>query len=468
MAIPYPDWLPLAQKANKNRSSDVGFRTDQPAVGAPIFQKLTDDLKVTWSLTWLFQRDEDRAFEQWLRSPKYLDNGNQWFSMRINLGGSGLQAQELHFTADGFPIQTSDNNGVITWTGTVISRGVINPDDDYSDIIVELPPIWWSWLDEIVNRDLPEYVLAPVVPDISPINLAMVALDSRVNFTRASAASYVGSNGLIQQAAANQWTLEYLGGVGRTEPEPVSTNVFFYSSDFTRTAVWSGTAVSNSTGGLSPDGVSNSVKLIPLSTGSAARQRGQNFQDNPATGDNYSVSIFAKASGYNFLQFIWSGGATGINGAFINFDLTTGSVYNPSNLTFKITKLSNGWWQCCAVVPVTGNTTGGKVCAFGVVPALNSARSVAWVGDGASGIEVWGAQAEKIAVPTSYIPTQATVVTRPTATATIPANGASAIKITYSSGETTTLSFGGASSIQIPAATKAWGTRYITLIEYLP
>lgn len=55
-----------------------------------------------------------------------------------------------------YPKQTSDNNGVITWSGTVITRGVINYDDDYSDIIVELPPIWWSWLDEIVNRDLPE------------------------------------------------------------------------------------------------------------------------------------------------------------------------------------------------------------------------------------------------------------------------------------------------------------------------
>lgn len=468
MAIPYPDWLPLAQKANKNRSSDVGFRTDQPAVGAPIYQKLTDDLKTTWTLTWLFQRGEDRAFEQWVRSPSYLDNCNQWFSMPINLGGSGVQVQELHFTADGYPKQTSDNDGVITWSGTVITRGVINSDDEYSDIIVELPPVWWSWLDEIVNRDLPEYVLAPVVPDTSPINLAMVTLDGRVNFSRAGAASYVGSNGLIQQAAANQWPLEYLGGAGRAEPEPASTNAFFYSNDFTRTAVWAGTAVSASSGGLSPDGVSNSVKITPLSTTAVARQRGQNFQDTPTTGDNYSVSIFAKAAGYNFLQFIWSGGATGINSAYINFDLTTGSVYNPNNLTFKVIKLSNGWWHCSAVVPVTGNTTGGKVCAFGVVPALNSGRSVAWVGDGVSGVEVWGAQAEKMPVTTSYIPTQATMNTRPAAAASVPANGASAIKITYSTGETTTLPFGGASSIQIPTATKAWGARYITLIEYLP
>lgn len=86
MAIPYPDWLSLPQKANKSRTIDAGFRTDQPAVGAPIFQRLTDDLKTTWSLTWIFTLQEDRAFEQWYRSPRYLDNGNQWFTMLCNLG----------------------------------------------------------------------------------------------------------------------------------------------------------------------------------------------------------------------------------------------------------------------------------------------------------------------------------------------------------------------------------------------
>ncbi|HEJ7996885.1 TPA: hypothetical protein SMI16_002314, partial [Serratia liquefaciens] len=120
MAIPYPDWLSLPQKANKSRTIDAGFRTDQPAVGAPIFQRLTDDLKTTWSLNWIFTLQEDRAFEQWYRSPRYLDNGNQWFGMLCNLGGSGLQMQELHFVAP--PVQTSINGNTTTWTGNVITR----------------------------------------------------------------------------------------------------------------------------------------------------------------------------------------------------------------------------------------------------------------------------------------------------------------------------------------------------------
>ncbi|CAI0728834.1 Uncharacterised protein [Serratia proteamaculans] len=153
MAIPYPDWLPLAQKPNKARSIDSAFRTDQPAVGAPIFQRLTDDLKTTWSLTWIFTLAQDRAFEQWYRSPRYLDNGNQWFTMLCNLGGAGLQLQDLHFVAP--PVQTSINGNTTTWTGNVITRKVYNPDDEFSDVIVDLDPRWAGWLDEVVTVILP-------------------------------------------------------------------------------------------------------------------------------------------------------------------------------------------------------------------------------------------------------------------------------------------------------------------------
>jgi hypothetical protein len=158
LIIDYPEWLPLAQKASKNMTFDTGFQTDQPAVGPAIFENVTDDLKVTWSLTWIFTLAEDRAFQQWLRSPNYLRGGLYCFRMPINLGGSCLQVQVLHFTKDGFPVQTNISGGVVTWTGTVIANHLYNADDKFDDIIVELPPPWDSWLDIVVtgypdNRD---------------------------------------------------------------------------------------------------------------------------------------------------------------------------------------------------------------------------------------------------------------------------------------------------------------------------
>lgn len=155
MAIAYPSWLPLAQRASKNMTTQTPFRSDQPAVGAPIFQKLTTDVAVTWSLTWVFTLEQDRAFMQWLRSPKYLNKCNEWFTMDVDLGGSGRQNQTLHFTD--YPVQTSINGGVVTWTGNVIAKRLSNSDDGSDDIIVEYPPNQRLWLDEIVNRDWPEY-----------------------------------------------------------------------------------------------------------------------------------------------------------------------------------------------------------------------------------------------------------------------------------------------------------------------
>ncbi|CNJ00638.1 hypothetical protein [Yersinia hibernica] len=152
MIVDYPDWFPLAQKANKNQVTDTGFRTDQPQVGAPIFQKLTDDLKTTWSVTWILTIEQNRAFTQWLRSPNYLDGCNRWFRMPINLGGVEVQMQELHFTA--YP-QMNMNGNIITWTGNVITRGMFNSDDEFDDILIELPAPWGSWLDIIVTETLP-------------------------------------------------------------------------------------------------------------------------------------------------------------------------------------------------------------------------------------------------------------------------------------------------------------------------
>lgn len=153
--IKYPDWLPLAQRASKNLTQQTPFRSDQPAVGAPIFQKLTTDIAATWSLTWVFTLAEERAFIQWLRSPSYLNKANNWFTMMIDLGGSGLQEQTLHFTD--YPVQTSIDGGVVTWTGNVIAKKLNNTMDEFDDVLVELDYRWFRWLDEVVNRDLPEY-----------------------------------------------------------------------------------------------------------------------------------------------------------------------------------------------------------------------------------------------------------------------------------------------------------------------
>lgn len=157
MAIAYPEWLPLAQRASKSRTHQAGYRADQPAIGAPIFQPLTTDIAVTWRVSWILTLEQERAFWQWIRSPKYLNSGQEYFTMPIDLGGSGVHVQELHFTQDGLPVQTSINGGVVTWTGTVIASELNNPDDEFDEILVELSPEWFDILDIVINVTLPEH-----------------------------------------------------------------------------------------------------------------------------------------------------------------------------------------------------------------------------------------------------------------------------------------------------------------------
>ncbi|MDK3108278.1 hypothetical protein QPK80_07230 [Providencia rettgeri] len=151
--IDYPRGMPLPIRADKNMTIDTGFRTDQPQVGAPIFQPLTDDLKTVWSVRWVLRREQERRFAQWLRSPNYLDNGKRWFRMEIDLGGSGLQEQIVHFVQ--MPVQTSIVAGVVTWMGSIICRKLNNTDDEFGDLIVELLPEEWGLLDIVVTERLP-------------------------------------------------------------------------------------------------------------------------------------------------------------------------------------------------------------------------------------------------------------------------------------------------------------------------
>ncbi|WP_428984872.1 phage head spike fiber domain-containing protein [Rahnella bonaserana] len=291
----------------------------------------------------------------------------------------------------------------------------------------------------------------------------MVSLDSRVNFTRAGAASYVGSNGLIQQAAANQWPLEYLGGVGRSEPESASTNMTPYSDQFDMWTKSQMTVFPNSA--AAPDGSNHADHIVP-NTALVTHPVYRSVIPQPST--TYTFSVFLKAGAYSFanVQVVQASNLVSVNNVLVNISL--GTIISATDITkASIVNVGNGWYRVSTTVTTAGTITGSGDIRPAIYPQATQSNPT-FAGDGVSGIYLWGAQFELGARVSSPIATLTATVDRPQEIATIPAKGASAIKITYSSGETTTLLFGGAPSIQIPAATKAWGTRYITLIEYLP
>lgn len=451
--IKYPDWLPLAQRASKNMTQQTPFRSDQPAVGAPIFQKLTTDIAATWSLTWKFTLEEERAFIQWLRSPSYLNKCNNWFTMMIDLGGSGLQEQTLHFTD--YPVQTSIDGGVVTWTGNVIAKKLNNTMDEFDDVLVELDYRWYSWLDEVVNRDLPQIYMTPILH--MPINMLSSTLDSRIIYDGPQV-YYINRNGNLVQSATNEWPLTFIDGVavGRVPPEPASSNILIKSSKLSDTS-WSKTSTTVSD---AVDGILNgsTFSLVPTTTNGNHTVQ-QSVSSAFADGDVYTLSYVAKAYGYNYARLRAADDEGFIAECAAN--LSTGTIYAGGSGS-DITELGDGWYRFTETVVIR---TGGASSLLLASWVYNNSAVASFAGDGVSGILACAMQIEKSPFATSPIVTDASPSARQTATAKVAMNGATSIDITYSDGTVVNVpSVDGYATI--PQADSAWGSKYITTIKF--
>lgn len=454
--IKYPDWLPLAQRASKNLTQQTPFRSDQPAVGAPIFQKLTTDIAATWSLTWKFTLAEERAFIQWLRSASYLNKCNNWFTMMIDLGGSGLQEQTLHFTD--YPVQTSIDGGVVTWTGNVIAKKLNNTMDEFDDVLVELDYRWYSWLDEVVNRELPQVYMTPILH--MPINMLSSTLDSRIVYDGPQV-YYINRNGNLVQSAVDEWPLTFIDGVavGRVPPEVGGLNLLKMSEDLSD-PVWAKTRTTVTYGGTQdPTGGTGASKLVPTTT-TGTHNVLQTITPEASTA--YTYSVFVKANGYNnaIVQIGIFASQVASNPVYV--DLSTGVITSANDYSrCGVIAVGDGWFRVWVRVITNSSPTSINASVW----ATDAANNTSFPGDGVSAISVFGAQMEKSTNSSSYIKTEENLITRPAASAKVVMNGATSINITYSDGTVVNVP-----SVDdyatIPQADSAWGSKYITTIKF--
>lgn len=454
--IKYPDWLPLAQRASKNLTQQTPFRSDQPAVGAPIFQKLTTDIAATWSLTWVFTLAEERAFIQWLRSPSYLNKCNNWFTMMIDLGGSGLQEQTLHFTD--YPVQTSIDGGVVTWTGNVIAKKLNNTMDEFDDVLVELDYRWYSWLDEVVNRELPQVYMTPILH--MPINMLSSTLDSRIVYDGPQV-YYISRNGNLVQSATNEWPLTFIDGVavGRVPPEVGGLNLLKMSEDLSD-PVWAKTRTTVTYGGTQdPTGGTGASKLVPTTTTGT-----HNVLQliTPEASTAYTYSVFVKANGYNNALVQIGVFASQVASNPVYVDLSTGVITSANDYSrCGIIAVGDGWFRVWVRVITNSSPTSINASVW----ASDAANNTSFPGDGVSAISVFGAQMEKSTNSSSYIKTEENLITRPTASAKVVMSGATSIDITYSDGSVVNVP-SVVDYATIPQADSAWGSKYITTIKF--
>jgi hypothetical protein len=222
-------------------------------------------------------------------------------------------------------------------------------------------------------------------------------------FTRASTATFVGSDGLIQSAAINTARFDHdpvtLASKGLLIEES-RTNLATYSEDLALAfTVERASVLSNNA--TSPDGATTADKLVEDTTATNSHRltRQLNLSAIP-----YTFSVFAKASERSWIRMTLFDGVTSRQ---VWFDVSAGTIGTQSGATGQIASFGNGWWRCSITA------TGLAFVSSQVNIALATADNIsAYTGDGTSGLFLWGAQLEAGSFPTSYIPTTTASVVR--------------------------------------------------------
>jgi hypothetical protein len=190
--------------------------------------------------------------------------------------------------------------------------------------------------------------------------------------------------------------------------EPQRTNLALRSEEFNDVSWVKIDATISANATNSPSGTLTADKLIEGSL------TGQHYATRNITNQNalFSFSVFAKKSERNFLYL--QAFATLPNNftyvPFAYFNLDNGTVGNVSGATATIQDFGNGWYRCTLNCTSIFSQLSASVGMYIMTATANGVSS--YLGNGTSGIFIWGAQAEAGAYPTSYIPTTSASVTR--------------------------------------------------------
>jgi len=213
--------------------------------------------------------------------------------------------------------------------------------------------------------------------------------------------------------------IDYTGGIPSLLLEPQRTNLIT-NSEYLGEELTGNRMAINDVVDTSPEGVVNASKLVPDTTPNQTHQSDTNDYGSFVSGDKITISIFAKADGFDgiILRFKDDSGAFTTNRMAI-FDLNRGRWENLSmdGTTGVMTgevgmeDYGNGWYRCFATA--TADASGDVDIRIPVVDVTaQDTYDETFTGDSTSGVLIYGLQLEAGSYPTSYIPTYGTAATR--------------------------------------------------------
>ena len=230
-------------------------------------------------------------------------------------------------------------------------------------------------------------------------------LQDLVSFSRASTGTYVGSDGLLKTAAANEPRIDYDPVTGECRGlliEEQRTNLVEWSSDFSD-LYWVKVRATATAGTLTEDSSDGSHGVYALVIAPSTSPRAFAFCLEVAAGEgtrNAAIEVAGSGNGRSVVvnpstgEVIQEGGIVGSGGVVMS--LAVHRVYR-----------SGDFWRVECVADLG---PGGATHTIGVFFRSGTTRS--YVGDGVSSVRLRRADVQAGSFPTSHIPTTGSQVTR--------------------------------------------------------